>query len=51
MAIHPEPERILGVAALTRLVKDSLEAEFPALWVRGEVSGFKRAESGHPRCS
>src|SRR5439155_19719387 len=27
--------------------KESLEVGFPALWVRGEVSGLKRAESGH----
>jgi exodeoxyribonuclease VII large subunit len=47
VAISPDPEQILGVAALTRLIKESLEGEFPALWVRGEVSGFKRADSGH----
>jgi exodeoxyribonuclease VII large subunit len=47
MAISPAPDTILSVAALTRLIKDSLEGAFPAVWVRGEISGFKRAESGH----
>src|SRR5205085_8228601 len=32
---------------LTRRIKESLEVEFPALWVRGEISGCKRADSGH----
>jgi exodeoxyribonuclease VII large subunit len=40
-------ERILSVVEITRLIKGSLEAEFPAVWVRGEISGMKRADSGH----
>ncbi len=47
MAISPASERILSVSALTRLIKESLEVSFPAVWVRGEVSGSRRAESGH----
>jgi exodeoxyribonuclease VII large subunit len=47
MAISPAPEEILSVSALTRLIKESLEGGFPAVWVRGEISGFKRADSGH----
>ena len=48
MAHSPAPdETILTVGGLTRRIKESLEGEFPALWVRGEISGFKRAESGH----
>jgi exodeoxyribonuclease VII large subunit len=43
----PPTDTILSVSALTRLVKDSLEGSFPALWVRGEVSGCRRPESGH----
>jgi exodeoxyribonuclease VII large subunit len=38
---------VLGVAALTRLIKETLAESFPAVWVKGEISGFKRAESGH----
>src|SRR5213594_2290519 len=48
MALSPaSEERILTVGELTRRIKESLEVEFPSLWVRGEVSGFKRADSGH----
>jgi exodeoxyribonuclease VII large subunit len=38
---------IYSVRELTKLVKDALEDAFPAVWVRGELSGVKRAESGH----
>ena len=47
MAISPAPETILGVAALTRRIKATLADTFPAVWVKGEVSGFLKAESGH----
>ena len=48
MALSPAADdTILSVGELTRRVKESLETEFPALWVRGEISGFKRADSGH----
>ncbi|MEO5617506.1 MAG: exodeoxyribonuclease VII large subunit [Candidatus Eisenbacteria bacterium] len=47
MAATPAPESVLGVAALTRLIKETLAGSFPAVWVKGEISGFKRADSGH----
>ena len=47
MAISPAPETILGVAALTRRIKATLAESFPAVWVKGEVSSFTRADSGH----
>ncbi len=48
MATAPaRDDRVLTVGALTRLIKETLSGTFPAVWVRGEVSGFKRAESGH----
>src|SRR2546426_6479744 len=47
MAISPASERILSVSALTRLIKESLEFSFPSVWVRGEISGSRRADSGH----
>jgi len=48
MALSPATDdTILSVGQLTRRLKESLESEFPALWVRGEISGFKRADSGH----
>ncbi len=41
-------ERIVwGVAALLQAVSDALVARFGACTVRGEISGFTRASSGH----
>ncbi len=39
--------RVWGVSALVQAVADSLAARFPACVVRGEISGFSRAASGH----
>ena len=39
--------RIWQVGALCRAVADSLEARFNPVAVRGEISGFSRAPSGH----
>lgn len=50
MAIPAEPAltpRIWAVGALCRAIADSLEARFNPVAVRGEVSGFSRAASGH----
>ena len=47
MAVSPDPESILSVSALTRLIRASLETTFSGVWVRGEISGLKRPESGH----
>ncbi|MCY2965344.1 MAG: exodeoxyribonuclease VII large subunit [Planctomycetota bacterium] len=38
---------VLSVTALTRQIKDSLEGNFPHVWVQGEISNLKRATSGH----
>ncbi|MGE4506262.1 MAG: exodeoxyribonuclease VII large subunit [Desulfovibrionaceae bacterium] len=38
---------ILSVSEATRAVKDVLEAEFPFLWVRGEITNLARPASGH----
>src|SRR5262245_3739205 len=46
MAIVPASDRILTVSALTRRIKDTLGEAFPAVWVKGELSGFKRADRG-----
>jgi len=40
-------ERILTVSEVTRRIKDALEGFFPGQWVRGEISGWKKAVSGH----
>src|SRR5206468_7889613 len=47
VAVSPAPETVLGVAALTRLIKERLADAFPAVRVKGEVSGFKRSDRGH----
>ena len=47
MAIAPQPSSILSVVELTRLIKGTLESGFPAVWVRGELTGCKRQSSGH----
>ena len=39
--------RVWAVGALTRAVADALEARFNPVTVRGEISGFSRAASGH----
>ena len=39
--------QVWGVGALCRAVADALEARFNPVAVRGEVSGFSRASSGH----
>jgi len=41
------PGRVWAVGALCRAVADALEARFNPVTVRGEVSGFSRAASGH----
>lgn len=40
-------QRVLSVGELTEQIKDSLESEFFALHVQGEVSNYKRHYSGH----
>ncbi len=47
MGTAPAPEGILSVSALTGLIKGTLAEAFPALWVKGELTGFKRYGSGH----
>lgn len=47
MSISPAPDSVLSVSALTRLIKDTLGQAFPAVWVKGEMSGFKRSDRGH----
>jgi len=39
--------RVYTVSELQARVRDSLEQEFGRLWVEGEISGFKRHQSGH----
>ncbi len=38
---------IYSVSELTAEIKENLETAFPELWLRGEISNFKRHSSGH----
>jgi len=42
-----EAPQVLTVSQLLRSVRDTLERRFPLAWVRGELSNFSRAPSGH----
>ena len=47
-AASPQPQRLVWeVAALVHAVADTLAARYGACTVRGELSGFSRAGSGH----
>jgi exodeoxyribonuclease VII large subunit len=41
------PSEILTVSALNRSVRDLIEHRYPLLWVRGEISNYMLARSGH----
>ena len=48
MSVSPQQdERILSVGELTRAIKETLNQAFPTVWVKGELSGLKRPDSGH----
>ncbi len=39
--------RAMTVSQLTRMISETLEGAFPAVWVEGEISNFHRHSSGH----
>ncbi len=41
------PETVYSVSDITELVKGTLDAAFPRVWVEGEVSNCKKHTSGH----
>lgn len=47
--VPPAGQTILTISQLTGMIRERLEgyAPFRALWVRGEISNFKRHTSGH----
>jgi exodeoxyribonuclease VII large subunit len=47
MATAPAPADMLTVSALTSRIKGTLADAFPAVWVRGQLTGCKRYTSGH----
>ncbi len=46
-APKPTPRRIWTVAELVGDVRESVERQYPDLWVEGEVSNLRPAQSGH----
>ncbi len=47
-ALSPNPNADpISVSALLQRAKNALERALPLCWVNGEISGFKRAASGH----
>ncbi len=44
---EPPSRRIYGVRELVTAVRTNLEKAFPDIWVEGEVSNYRPAESGH----
>ncbi|MGE3973683.1 MAG: exodeoxyribonuclease VII large subunit [Bdellovibrionales bacterium] len=38
---------VYSISELNRLVKNTIESEFPLIWIRGEISNFKPHSSGH----
>lgn len=40
-------ENVISVTELNRQARLLLEGSFPVLWVSGEISGFRRYDSGH----
>jgi exodeoxyribonuclease VII large subunit len=47
MSVATTADQVLSVSELTHRIAGTLEGEFPAVWVRGEIGGMKRADSGH----
>lgn len=47
MAFQPVSGTVWAVGALCRAIADALQARFNPVTVRGEISGFSRAASGH----
>jgi len=43
----PSPNQVITVSELTRRLKAQLENTFPAVWIEGEISNLRVAESGH----
>jgi exodeoxyribonuclease VII large subunit len=43
----PAGPMVIGVGALNRLAREAIERELPLLWVAGELSNFRRYDSGH----
>ena len=46
-SFQPPPRRVWTVRELVAAVRTQMEREYPDVWVEGEISNFRPAESGH----
>ena len=46
-SLIPPDEHILSVSEFNREVRNLLEIRFPEIWLKGEISNFRRQSSGH----
>src|SRR5581483_1976261 len=46
-AAAPNAPRVLSVSDLNRLARELIESRLPLMWVGGEISNWKRYDSGH----
>ncbi len=46
-SLIPPDENILSVSEFNREVRNLLENRFPEIWLKGEISNFRRQSSGH----
>src|SRR3990172_1038039 len=46
-ALPAAARQVISVSELNRLARDALEQNLPLTWVAGEISNFKRYDSGH----
>jgi len=45
--LAPPSPQVISVSELNRMAREALERSLPLMWVAGEISNFKRYESGH----
>ena len=43
----PQLQPVVSVADLNRMARETLERSLPLMWVAGEISNYKRYDSGH----
>src|SRR6266513_4338931 len=45
--LFPQTSKVFTVGELTRAIRGLLETRFGAVWVKGEISNYKKHPSGH----
>ena len=47
MKLFSERSHAYSVREITRMIKETLETEFPNIWIEGEISNFRKTAAGH----